>query len=88
MNSSANLRPLILGIGNPLRNDDGLGQVVAERLAQAGDLDCDIRTVHQLTPELAQYMAEAGFVIMIDASREGEPGAVRISSLSYPLSGG
>ncbi|HET8841077.1 MAG TPA: hydrogenase maturation protease [Ktedonobacteraceae bacterium] len=82
MNASASLRPLILGIGNPLRSDDGLGQAVAERLAQAVDLDCDIRTVQQLTPELAQYLAGAGFVIMIDASREGEPGAVRISSLA------
>jgi hydrogenase maturation protease len=82
MNVSVNLRPLILGIGNPLRGDDGLGHAVAERLALARDLNCEIRVVHQLTPELAQPLAAAEFAIMIDASHEGEPGEVRIRPLS------
>src|SRR5579859_3807286 len=66
-----NARPLILGIGNPLRGDDGLGRVVAEQVAQSHDLDCEVQVVHQLMPELAQYMAMADLVVMIDASREG-----------------
>ena len=74
--------PLILGIGNPLRSDDGLGWAVAERLAALDDLACDIQMVHQLTPELAQQMAVARLVVMIDASHEGDPGEVRIRLLS------
>ena len=73
---------LIIGIGNPLRSDDGLGWAVAEQLARDCDAGCDIHTVHQLTPELAQWMAAANLVVMIDASREGEPGEVRIRPLS------
>lgn len=81
MSASASGHPLILGIGNPLRGDDGLGWVVAGQLAQADDLDCEVQMMHQLTPELAEYMAAATLVVIIDASREGEPGEVRLRSL-------
>ena len=40
---------LVIGIGNPLRGDDGVGALLAE---QAGG-----RSVHQLTPELAAELA-------------------------------
>lgn len=82
MNVPASSRVLIIGIGNPLRSDDGLGWAVARQLAQDGALDGEIRTIHQLTPELAQHMAAARLVVMIDASREGEPGEVRIREIS------
>jgi len=82
MSVSASGHALILGIGNPLRGDDGLGWVVAEQLAQAGDLACSVQMVHQLTPELAEHMAAAALVVMIDATREGEPGDVRLRPLS------
>src|SRR5579884_346516 len=79
----ANNHTLIIGIGNPLRSDDGLGWAVAEQLSQACLPGCVIRMVHQLTPELALWMATVSRVIMIDANREGEPGAWHI--LSVPL---
>ena len=82
MNESADRRPLIIGIGNPLRSDDGLGWAVAEQLTIEGDTGCDIQAVHQLTPELAQKMALASLVVLIDASREGEPGELRLSHVS------
>jgi len=83
MNVSARNPPLIIGIGNPLRSDDGLGWAVAEQLPRAiGDIACDIHTVHQLTPELAQQVATANLVVLIDASREGEPGELRVRPLS------
>ncbi len=85
MNASVSSRPLILGIGNPLRSDDGLGQAVAEQLARTSDLACEIQIQHQLTPELAQGMAAASLVVIIDASRAGEPGEVRVRQLSLPL---
>jgi hydrogenase maturation protease len=121
---------LIIGIGNPLRSDDGLGWAVAEQLSQClemrpcngasaptaaavscverlylemrpcngasaptaaavsrverwyRDMNCDIHTVYQLTPELAEWMAAVNLVVMIDASHEGEPGELRIRPLS------
>jgi hydrogenase maturation protease len=73
---------LIIGIGNPLRRDDGLGWAIAERLSQACNTTWDIRMVHQLTPDVAQWMANASLVIMVDASHEGEPGALHVRVLS------
>jgi hydrogenase maturation protease len=72
---------LVIGYGNPLRADDGLGWVVAQRLRTdlAGDLslgDVVVVAEHQLTPELAEPISRARFVIFVDA-REGEhPGPV------------
>lgn len=85
MNAFASTRPLLLGIGNTLRSDDGLGRVVVEQLARVGELDGEILSIHQLTPELALPMAKASLVIMIDASREGRPGSVRVRTLSSPV---
>lgn len=82
MNASASRHPLIIGIGNPLRSDDGLGWAVAEQLLQECGETCDIHMVHQLTPDLAQWIADASQVILIDASREGEPGALCVRPLS------
>jgi hydrogenase maturation protease len=84
MNDSSDMRPLIIGIGNPLRSDDGLGWAVAEQLAREDDSAWTIQAVHQLTPELAQSMARAILVVMIDASREGEPGEVHVHALALP----
>jgi hydrogenase maturation protease len=81
MNDSARIQPLIIGIGNPLRSDDGLGWAVAEQLSRDNITGYKVRTVHQLTPELAQWMAIASIVVMIDASREGDPGEIRIRPL-------
>jgi hydrogenase maturation protease len=82
MSESAEPHPLIIGIGNPLRCDDGLGWTVAEQLSREECTGWDILTVHQLTPELAEWMAAADLVVMIDASREGEPGALRSRCVS------
>lgn len=76
---------LILGIGNPLRGDDGLGWVVAEQLARANEQDCAVQCVHQLTPELAQQLATADLAIFIDASCEGKPGDIHIRQV-FPAS--
>lgn len=59
--------PLVIGIGNSTRSDDGVGpQVVAvlEVLAPSASY----RTVHQLTPELVEEIAEARLVVFVDAS--------------------
>lgn len=69
---------LIIGYGNPLRGDDGLGWEIADRLAaDITDKSVSVITVHQLTPELAEPVSEAGLVVFIDASYEGKPGSWR-----------
>ena len=76
-------RVLIIGYGNPLRGDDGLGWQAAERLAvELTDPEIEIKAVHQLTPELAEPLSRTSLAIFIDAAARGEPGAV----LRRPLS--
>jgi hydrogenase maturation protease len=82
MNVSVRTHSLIIGIGNPLRSDDGLGWAVTEQLSLDCNTTCDIQNVYQLTPELAQSMAVVNLVIMIDANHEGEPGELHIRTLS------
>lgn len=71
--------PLIIGIGNPLRGDDGLGWAVIEYLSQEGCPDCELRVVQQLTPELACAIHQADLVVLIDACCESEPGTLALS---------
>jgi hydrogenase maturation protease len=78
MSASGEPRPLIVGIGNPLRGDDGLGSVVVQYLTEEMGEACDIVAVHQLTPELAPSIAAASLVILIDASVKGQPGDVQV----------
>jgi hydrogenase maturation protease len=75
-------RVLIIGYGNPLRGDDSLGWHAAQRLAETLHReDVDIRTCHQLTPELAEPLSQAALAIFIDASCVGLPGTVRCDQM-------
>ena len=69
------MRVLIIGFGNPLRSDDGLGWHVAEQLSQTlPQSDVQVIAAHQLTPEMAESASHVGRMVFIDASRMGEPG--------------
>jgi hydrogenase maturation protease len=69
---------LIVGYGNPLRGDDGLGWHVAERLrASVHNPDIEILTLHQLTPELMEPISRADRAIFIDAAAGLIPGEIR-----------
>ncbi len=63
---------LIIGFGNTLRGDDGVGPQVAEAIAQWQLTNVRSRSVHQLTPELAAEIAQAQTVIFVDATVQGE----------------
>lgn len=54
-------RDLVIGIGNPLRGDDGVGWRLAEELGPPH------QAVHQLTPECAALLAGAERVLFVDA---------------------
>ena len=59
---------LIVGYGNPLRGDDGVGWRAAERLRGAiRDPDVEIHALHQLTPEVMEALGRADRAIFIDA---------------------
>lgn len=73
-------RCLIIGYGNPLRGDDGVGYRAAERIPGA-------IAVHQLTPELMDPISRANRVIFIDASTEGRPGEIRRRRLTIARNG-
>jgi len=76
-------RCLVIGYGNPLRGDDGFGWAVADRLSEefAGDESVRVLAAHQLTPEFAEPMSEAEQVILVDVSRDGEPGTWRVTEV-------
>lgn len=76
------MNTLVIGYGNPLRGDDGVGWRLAEAVAAAlPDGAAEVLTVHQLTPELAELMSRADRVIFIDAAAEGEAGEVSCFAL-------
>ncbi|MGL6344544.1 MAG: hydrogenase maturation protease [Waterburya sp.] len=58
---------LVIGYGNTLRSDDGAGQIVANQIASWNLPWMRSLAVQQLTPELAEYLADADIVIFVDA---------------------
>jgi hydrogenase maturation protease len=67
---------LVIGYGNILRRDDGVGWAAARRLAdQLPDDFASVMTVQQLLPELAEAVSHAKLVIFIDADAELSGGA-------------
>jgi Ni,Fe-hydrogenase maturation factor len=83
---------LLIGIGNPLRGDDGVGPWLVEtwgrRRAWRGAVRelparFQVRVVDQLLPELAAELAAVRRVLFVDAWR-GDPGAGPLASRSGP----
>jgi len=67
-------RIVVLGYGNPLRGDDGVGWRVAEAVANRWPGYPMVRTGHQLVPEWAADLHTAEFAYFVDASVEaGRP---------------
>lgn len=69
---------LIIGYGNRLCGDDGVGPAVIEALETrfAGDAAVSLLARHQLTPELVDFIVGKDLVIFIDATLEGAPGEI------------
>jgi hydrogenase maturation protease len=57
----------VIGYGNTLRGDDGVGQHVAREAAAQGWPDVRSIAATQLTPELAAEIAQAQLAIFVDA---------------------
>jgi hydrogenase maturation protease len=74
---------LVIGYGNTLRSDDGVGQVVVERLeAKRPSADLHLLACHQLLPEHAELLSQADRVIFIDAAAGEPPGAIAVREIT------
>ncbi len=66
---------LIIGYGNPLRSDDGIGWRVAEKLQpRLNTSRVEVIKCHQLAPEMAEKLRDAALVVFVDAAVDGSPG--------------
>lgn len=78
---------LVIGYGNPGRQDDGLGPILADRIAARGCPDVQTDATYQLTVEDAAAVAEHDAVIFVDAALDGaEPFMWRRLAASEPAS--
>jgi hydrogenase maturation protease len=90
---------LVVGYGNTLRQDDGYGPVVVDRLRERiSDGRVRVLTRQQLSSDLAADLERVGFCVLIDAAttgvrgeltiREVQPEPTEIGSLGHELSAG
>ncbi len=72
------LSALIIGYGSPIRGDDAIGPLAADRIAAREDLPAgiEVQARHILTAELVEDLVRAEQVIFLDAAADAEPGAV------------
>ena len=71
--------PVVIGIGNTLRRDDGAGVEAARRIARAFP-DAPVITAQGLQPEMAEAVASSDVAVFIDASVRTS--AVRVTRVS------
>jgi len=69
---------MVIGIGNELRGDDGVGPRVVGQLPERPGHESLV--VHQLAPELAERIQCADRVLFVDARLEGD--GVRLSKVA------
>ena len=72
------IKLLVLGYGNDLRSDDGVGPRVAELVAAWNLPGVQTLAFPLLTPEFAEAVAAARAVIFVDASVDGEGGQIQV----------
>ncbi len=69
---ASGVRPLVIGVGNPDRGDDGIGPVVVERLRRRRD-DVDTVIVTGDLVDLTVLWRDRDDVVVVDACRTGRP---------------
>ncbi len=65
---------IVIGYGNEMRRDDAAGLIVARRVKALGLQRVRTLVRRQLTPDLAELVAQARAVVFVDASLIGQPG--------------
>jgi hydrogenase maturation protease len=72
----------VVGFGNTLRGDDGVGPEVAEMLAaELGGGGAAVVSTQQLLPELAEAVGQSDLVVFIDAAMDRPAGTVATAPL-------
>ncbi len=82
---------LVLGLGNVLLGDDGIGPALVERIREAYEDVCEVECVDGGTQGFALlgYLAERTTVILLDAFASGKPpGEVTVLNKSAIVSPG
>jgi hydrogenase maturation protease len=68
---------LVIGYGNTLYSDDGIGPYIVDRLRdEITDDEAVLLTVHQLTAELTEPISRASSVIFVDVEYGAKPGQI------------
>jgi hydrogenase maturation protease len=81
--AGASSRALVIGYGNSLRADDGVGWCMADRLSADPRLgDAQVLRCQQLTPELSFDVSQASLVVFVDASSTLAAGEVALRKLT------
>lgn len=71
---------LVIGYGNELRCDDGIGPKVAAMVTEWNCVGVRALACHQLTPELAEPIASARQVVFVDAAADSS-GSVQLRQI-------
>jgi hydrogenase maturation protease len=76
---------LVIGYGNTLAGDDGVGCLVADTLACRPWRDgVQIVTAYQLYPEMAEQISTVERLIFVDARVDGVPGDIHEEAVVSP----
>jgi hydrogenase maturation protease len=76
------MHTLIIGYGSPIRGDDAVGPLLADRIAEQIEqgrwpAGTEVQARHIITAELVADLHRSERVIFIDAAADGTPGEVR-----------
>ena len=69
---------VVIGYGNELRGDDAVGPRVARAIEALELPDVTTCATPQLTPELAEVLAQAELAVFVDAALGGPAGTVEV----------
>jgi hydrogenase maturation protease len=74
---------LVIGMGNPLRSDDGVGWRLAMEFShEKVRADVHIIATQQLMPENVDPVSRAKKVLFVDAAEKGRPGNVQVQRIA------
>ena len=75
------VKALIIGYGSPIRGDDAIGPLAADRLAELDLPGVEVQARHILTAELVEDLVRAERAIFLDADADATPGEVRCQEI-------
>jgi hydrogenase maturation protease len=81
MSQTASTGVLVIGFGNELRRDDGIGPEVARHIDAMSLPNVHVLIVQQLLPELSELIAKVDRVIFVDAFKESREDPVVIQPI-------